>query len=101
LIAQYNEDNHVKAIVLDMPLLVEVGWADRCDRVIFVDCDRKQRIARAVRKGLLNEKDIEIRENSQISLDKKAKLADNTLDNNSDFATLVRQIQDIFSHIIK
>jgi dephospho-CoA kinase len=101
LIAQYNQESHSKAIVLDMPLLVEVGWADRCSRVIFVDCDRKRRIDRAARKGLLSEKDIEIRENSQISLDKKAALADNTIDNNSDFSTLVRQIKEIFSDIVK
>ena len=101
LIAQYKKRSHIKAIVLDMPLLVEVGWADRCDRLIFVDCDRKRRIERAKSEGLLSEKDIEIRENSQISLDKKAALADNTIDNNSDFSTLVRQIKEIFSDIAK
>jgi dephospho-CoA kinase len=101
LIAQYNKESDIPAIVLDMPLLIEVGWADRCDRVIFVACDRARRAERARRKGLLDEMDIEIRENSQISLDKKAELADNIIDNNSDFSTLVRQIQDIFSDIIK
>ncbi len=97
LIAQYNKCGHVKAIVLDMPLLVEVGWTDRCDRVIFVDWDRKRRIERA--RGFLDEREIEIRENFQISLDSKAQLADNTVDNNSDFSTLVRQIKAIFSDI--
>ncbi len=49
----------------------------------------------------MDEQDVEIRENFQISVDKKAELADNTIDNNSDFLTLVRQIQDIFSDIAK
>ncbi len=98
LIAQYNHCEHAQAIVLDMPLLIEVGWADRCDRLIFVQCDRRRRAERARRIGL-DEQEIEIRENFQISLDKKAKLADNTIDNNSDFLTLVRQIKDIFSDI--
>ena len=101
LIAQYSISRHTKAIVLDMPLLVEVGWADRCDRVIFVECDRKRRVGRARAKGLLNDREIEIRENSQISLDNKARLADNIVDNNSDFSTLVRQIKEIFSEIAK
>jgi dephospho-CoA kinase len=101
LIAQYNRSSHTKAIVLDMPLLVEVGWADRCDRVIFVECDRERRVERARRTGRLNEREIEIRENSQISLDKKAAMADNIVDNNSDFSTLVRQIKEIFSEIAK
>jgi dephospho-CoA kinase len=101
LIAQYNTDSHTKAIVLDMPLLIEVGWADRCERVIFVACDRSRRVERARTRGLLDDREIEIRENSQISLDKKAKLADNIVDNNSDFSTLVRQIKEIFSKIAK
>ncbi len=99
LIAKYGHCVHVTAIVLDMPLLIEVGWADRCDRLIFVKCDRRRRAERAKRAGLMNEPEIKIRENFQISVDKKAEQADNTIDNNSDFSTLVRQIQDIFSDI--
>ncbi len=99
LIAQYSHCAHVTAIVLDMPLLMEVGWADRCDRLIFVKCDRRRRGKRARRMGLMDVRQIKIRENFQISVDKKAKLADTTVDNNSDFSTLVRQIQDIFSDI--
>lgn len=101
LIAKYNQCAHAKAIVLDMPLLIEVGWADRCDRLIFVKCDRQRRADRVQHTGLMDERDVEIRENFQISVDKKAELADNTIDNNSDFLTLVRQIQDIFSDIAK
>ncbi len=101
LISKYNQCDHVQAIVLDMPLLIEVGWADRCDRLIFVRCDRARRAGRLQRRGFMDEREIEIRENFQISVDKKAELADNTIDNNSDFLTLVRQIQDIFSDIAK
>ena len=101
LIAEYSQCRHVQAIVLDMPLLVEVGWENRCDKLIFVQCDDAQRARRARQTGLLDEQGIKIREKFQISLDKKAELADNTIDNNSDFSTLVRQIQDIFSDIAK
>jgi dephospho-CoA kinase len=101
LIAKYNHCRPTQAIVLDMPLLVEVGWANRCDRLVFVKCDRPQRERRARQAGLLNEQEIKIREKFQISLDKKAELADNTVDNNSDFSTLVRQIQDIFSDVVR
>ncbi len=99
LIAQYSACADIRAIVLDIPLLVEVGWANRCDRLIFVECDRVRRNDRARRAGRLDGPDIDTRENFQISVDKKAELADNTIDNNSDFLTLVRQIQDIFSDI--
>ena len=99
LIEQYNQDNRIKAIVLDMPLLVEVGWEKRCDKLIFVDCDEKIRENRAKNKGF-EKNHIKNRENFQISLDKKKRIADNTIDNNSDFSALVRQIAEIFSYIM-
>jgi len=99
LIEQYNRQNQVKAIVLDMPLLVEVGWDKRCDRLIFVNCEQKLRLNRAKKLGF-QKKQVKIRENFQISLDNKADLADNTIENNSDFSALARQVVNIFSYIM-
>jgi dephospho-CoA kinase len=99
LIERYDRRNQVKAIVLDMPLLLEVGWAERCDRLIFVDCRQKLRADRAKKMGF-DKNQLKIRENSQISLDNKVDLADNTVENNSDFSALVRQVADIFSDIM-
>jgi len=99
LIKQYNQQNQVKAIVLDMPLLLEVGWNRRCDRLIFVDCEQKIRAERAKKKDF-DKNQIKIRENFQISLDNKASVADNMVENNSDFSALVRQVADIFSDIM-
>ena len=101
LLARYQRDSSVRAVVLDMPLLVEVGWAQRCDKVIFVDCADQRRFERARRTRSLTEQEVKKRENFQISLDTKKALADNTIDNNSEFSTLVRQINDIFSDIAK
>ena len=98
LIEQYRRQSRGRAIVLDMPLLVEVGWAERCDRLIFVECSQKLRADRAKKMGF-DENQLKIRENFQISLDSKAKLADNAVENNSDFPALVRQVAEIFSDI--
>jgi len=100
LIERYNRQNQVKAIVLDMPLLVEVGWAKRCDKLIFVDCGRQLRIDRAKKLGIFGENQLKIRENFQISLDNKANIADNMIDNNSDLSGLAKQVADIFSYIV-
>jgi len=99
LIKQYNGQQQVRAIVLDMPLLVEVDWDKRCDRLIFVDCKPQIRLKRAKKMGLFDENQLKIRENFQISLDKKASIADNIIDNNSGFSALARQVADIFSYI--
>ncbi|MCH7556144.1 MAG: dephospho-CoA kinase [Planctomycetes bacterium] len=99
LIEQYNRQNQVKAIVLDMPLLVEVGWDKRCDKLIFVDCEQKLRLDRAKKMGF-DKNQVKIRENFQISLDKKANVVDNTIENNSDFSALAQQVAKIFSYIV-
>ena len=99
LIKKYNEQNQVKAIVLDMPLLVEAGWEKRCDKLIFVDAKQEIRAKRAQKMGI-NKNQLKIRENFQISLDNKRKLTDNIIENNSGFSALVRQVADIFSYIV-
>ena len=101
LIDEYNRDDSVKAIVLDMVLLVEAGWLEKCDRVVFVDCEESKRIERVKKKGCFSEKDIKIRENFQISLDSKIKVADNVLSNNSGFSALARQVNEIFIEVIE
>lgn len=97
-IERYSRQNQVRAIVLDMPLLAEVDWAKRCDRLIFVRCSKRIRAERAKKMGF-DKNQLKIRENFQISLDNKAGIADNTIENNSDFSALVRQVADIFTDI--
>ena len=100
LIRLYEDAAEVKAIVLDMPLLVEVGWEKRCDKLIFVDCKEKIRLKRAEKNALFKENQLKNREIFQIPLDNKANIADNTVDNNSDLSALVRQIIGIFYNIM-
>ncbi len=100
LIKKAKVQKRVAAIVLDMPLLAEVGWAKRCDKLIFVKCKAQIRAKRAKKMGILDVRQLKNRENFQISLDKKKSIADNTIDNNSGFSALARQITDIFSCIM-
>jgi dephospho-CoA kinase len=100
LIGQYKDEPEVKAIVLDMPLLVEVGWEKLCDKLVFVDCKPKIRAERVKKAGVFSKNQLKIRENFQISLDKKKTITDNTIDNNSDFPALVRQVANVFTEIM-
>jgi len=100
LIVKYREIEEIPAIILDMPLLIEVGWTQRCDRIIFVECPQNLRYQRIRQKGEQSVKDIKMRENFQISLDKKRFQADTTINNNSDYSALVRQVIEIFSDIV-
>jgi len=100
LIEKYKSDAKVKAIVLDMPLLVETGWDKQCDAVVFVDCPEAKRKAHAEKRGLDWEKIVKIRENFQISLDIKLKTAKYIVYNNSDLSVLTEQVKRIFTTIM-
>jgi len=100
LIGRYNEQGWVRAIVLDMPLLLEVGWKKYCDYVIFIDCKAPIRLERAKKTGVFDADQLKVRENLQISLDKKRRIADNIVDNNSDLSGLSKQIASLFLSIM-
>ncbi len=100
LIGRYEGEQGVKAIVLDMPLLVEVEWEKKCDYVIFIDCEDRKRLERGQKTGVFGVEELKKRENLQISLDKKKHIADNVVDNNSDLSSLSKQIANIFSEIM-
>jgi dephospho-CoA kinase len=99
LIKEYNRRPAVKAIVLDMPLLAEVGLNKKCDKLIFVRCNDRIRLKRAQKKGVLKENELKKRENFQISLDKKADMAQYIIENN-DLSELIRQIEKLFPALI-
>lgn len=91
----------LKGIVLDVPLLLEAGGAGLCDATVFVDCPEEIRAMRAEKKGFLWEKQLKKREKFQISLDKKAKIADYMVHNNSDLSALTDQVTHILSTLIQ
>jgi dephospho-CoA kinase len=99
LIEKYQQQPSVKAIVLDMPLLAEVGWHKKCDKLIFVRCNAKIRLKRAQKRGILRENELKKRENFQISLDKKADMAHYIVENN-DLSEMIRQIGKLFPALI-
>jgi dephospho-CoA kinase len=98
LINQY-QLRPVKAIVLDIPLLAEVGWDKKCDKLIFVECDRPIRLKRAQKRGIFDENELKKRENFQISLDKKKEIAHYVIEND-DLSRLIRQIRELFPALV-
>ena len=100
LICSYTANDDVQAIVLDMPLLMEVGWDKRCDILVFVACDAEKRELRSGKQSSNAKKYLKKREKFQISLDKKGNIAHYTVDNNSDESAIADQVERIFSIII-
>lgn len=68
-------DRGASAAVLDIPLLIEAGWADECDAVLFVDTPDAVRRERAAGRGWSAD-ELARREASQTPLAEKRERAD-------------------------
>ena len=68
------------AVVLDAPLLLEGGWSTLCDILLFVETPMDLRQARAAERGW-GKDELAIREQTQVSVDEKRRLADVIIDN--------------------
>jgi len=94
-IAQAQGDRSVKFVVLDAAIMLEAGWAEACDRLVFVDAPREQRLQRLADERGWNAREVEKREESQWPLKEKQKRADWILDNSGSPEELVRQVQGL------
>ncbi len=100
LIAGWQADPGVRAIVWDAPLLFEVGLAERCDCVVFVEAAGAVRQARVCQRRGWGVEDLERLEKLQNPLDLKRASADYTVENNSDMNALRQQVAEVFSRIL-
>ncbi len=70
-----------KAVVLDVPLLIECGWHKLVDSVWLVAVTRKQQVERAMLRSGMTADEVEARIAAQMPLAEKKKYADVVLDN--------------------
>lgn len=86
-------------LVIDAPLLMEVGLDEECDVVIYVDSEPahcRQRIA--VSRGW-SEEEFDKRSEVQISVDQKRARADIVISNNSDLDALEVEIKHFLQQL--
>ncbi len=88
-------DARVPLIVLDAAIMLEAGWSDVCDRLVYIDAPREVRLQRVARQRGWNEVEWEAREQAQLPLTEKVVRADHVLDNSSSLEHLNRQVDDL------
>jgi dephospho-CoA kinase len=79
-------------LILDVPLLIEVGLERRCDALWFVDAADAVRFARAKQRLGLTPDDVRKREAAQSPLDRKRARADVVLRNDGPLPELEAQV---------
>ncbi|HHK41054.1 MAG TPA: dephospho-CoA kinase [Planctomycetaceae bacterium] len=82
---------NVPVVVLDIPLLLEVGWRDLADEVLFVEAPEEVRRARATLRGWSDE-EWRQREKAQWPAERKRASADVVVDNGGSPADLRKQL---------
>ncbi|HOQ86564.1 MAG TPA: dephospho-CoA kinase [Phycisphaerae bacterium] len=100
MMAEFQADSRIRAIVWDSPLLFEAGLADACDYIIFVEADPATRLARVRQTRNWTEEDLERFEKMQKPLDFKRQRADYIVENNSDMDAVRREVESIFFRIL-
>ena len=70
-----------RALVIDAPLLLEVGLDDQCDTVIFIDAPRALRLERVAESRGWDAREVDRREVQQLALDNKRSQADHIVVN--------------------
>ncbi|HEX67829.1 MAG TPA: dephospho-CoA kinase [bacterium] len=82
-------------MVVEVPLLFEVGWDELFDEIIVVKRNKEKRLKYLLNKGFSVE-EAEKRMNSQWPLEIKEKLAHRVIDNNGDLENVLSQVRKIW-----
>ena len=94
-IGKAQNDACAKLIVLDAAIMLETGWDQVCDRLVFVHAPRAARLRRLADQRGWSEKEVDTRERAQMSLTKKATRANSAIDNSESPESLTRQVEDL------
>jgi dephospho-CoA kinase len=86
---------HVAFVILDAAVLLEAGWDDCCDSIVFVHAPRTERLRRLAQLRGWDEKDVDARERAQMSLGEKENQADFVLDNSGSADQLAHQVKSL------
>ena len=80
-------------VVLDAAILLEAGWQDLCDIVVFVDSPRSERLRRAADHRGWSEADFDSRERAQWPCEEKRRHADYVIRNDASRDSLRREVE--------
>jgi len=92
LIETAQADATICFVVLDAAVMLEAGWNNVCDRLVYVHAPREARLARLWNRGWTNEQ-IAAREAAQWPLVEKARRADAAIDNSGTADDAARQVR--------
>jgi dephospho-CoA kinase len=94
-IAAVRQDGRSRLVVLDAAVMLEAGWNNVCDRLVYVHAPREARLRRLAEGRGWSAKEVADRESAQRSLTEKATRADDAVDNSGPPEEVQRQVDDL------
>ncbi len=88
----------VAAAVLDAPLLLDAGWEDLCDFIVFVESSEQNRVERAGPRNW-SHSEISRREAAQMPINEKRRRATHVIRNLGSFGDLQREVRAFWDSI--
>lgn len=96
-IAGAQADPAVAFVVLDAAVLLEAGWGDTVDRLLYVDAPRDVRVKRLAGRSGWAEGELAAREAAQWPAERKKALADAVLVNDADADSLAARVDRVLT----
>ncbi len=84
-------------VVLDAAVLLEAGWGEMVDKIVFVDAPRELRVGRLATRSGWRDSDLAARESAQWSADEKKSRADAIVVNDGDLIRLQEQVDRLLA----
>ena len=88
-----------RIVVLEAAVLIEADWLDLADQIWVTVVKPAVAIERACARDNLSEDAVRTRLDAQLSNDERGSYADHVIDNSSDEAHLLAQVESLWAHV--
>lgn len=95
LVKQQIQQLDTAYVIVAIPLLFETGQQSDYDRILVIDCEPSQQIARTLQRDQRNAKQVQAIIDAQVSREQRLQAADDIVDNSKDIDYLRQQIAQL------
>ena len=92
-------DADIPAVVIDAPLLLESGWNEVCQAVVFVDVPPEQRLARAQQSRGWSAEEFARREAAQMPIEQKKGRSTHLISNSGSLSDLEAEVDRFWAAV--
>jgi len=98
-IASAQADPAIASVILDAAILLETGWKESCDAVVFVEVPEEIRLQRVMETRGWTAEEFAAREATQLPLEQKQALSDAMIDNSQSVKKAAEQLRQVILSI--